>query len=93
MDGQIICMSSSTQGKYVVGLVFESIEEAQMLAKDKFPEARWTRGEAETDMFRIMFVPAYKTFHGIRLSYLFTTEEISKSEWFRAVVRPMLTEG
>ena len=91
MNNQIIYMSS-TQGKYVIGLVFETIEEAQMLVKDKFPEARWMSGEAETDMFRFIFVPAYKTFHGIRLSYLFTTEEISKSEWFRAVVRPMLTD-
>lgn len=93
MNNQIIYMSSA-QGKYVIGLVFETIEEAQMLVKDKFPEAHLTRGipyTTETDMFEIVWVPAYTNCCGQRLSFLFTTEEISKSEWFRAVVRPMLT--
>lgn len=94
MNNQIIYMSSGTQGKYVIGLVFETIEEAQMLVKDKFPEAHLTRGipyTVETDMFKIVWVPAYKDCCGQRLSYLFTTKEIEESEWFRATVRPMLT--
>lgn len=94
MDNQIIYMSSSPTKKQVIGLVFETVEEAQWFVKNKFPEANLTRSypyAVETDMFRIVWIPAYKCFHGQRLNYLFTTNEIEQSEWFKCVIRPMLT--
>ena len=47
--------------------------------------------EVATDMFRIIWIPAYKCFHGRRLNHLFTTNEIEQSEWFKCVIYPMLT--
>ena len=93
LNNQIV-YRSSTQKKQVIGLVFETIEEAQWFVKNKFPEAKLTRSvpyEVVTDMFRIVWVPAYKYFHSQRLNHLFTTNEIEQSEWFKYVVRPMLT--
>lgn len=93
LNNQIVYRSSSPK-KQVIGLVFETIEEAQWFVKNKFPEAKLTRSlpyEVVTDMFRIVWVPAYKYFHGRRLNHLFTTNEIEQSEWFKCVVRPMLT--
>ena len=93
LDNQIVYRSSSPK-KQVIGLVFETIEEAQWFIKNKFPEAKLTRGlpyEVVTDMFRIVWIPAYKQFHGRRVNHLFTTNEIEQSEWFKCVVRPMLT--
>ena len=94
MDNQIIYMSSSPTKKQVIGLVFETVEEAQWFVKNKFPEANLTRSypyEVVTDMFRIVWIPAYECFHGQRLNHLFTTNEIEQSEWFKCVIRPMLT--
>lgn len=47
--------------------------------------------EVATDMFKIVWIPAYTCFHGRRLNHLFTTNEIEQSEWFKRVIRPMLT--
>lgn len=70
------------------------VEEAQLFVKNNFPEAKLTRSylyAVETAMFRIVYIPAYKCFHGQRLNHLFTTNEIEQSEWFNGVIRPMLT--
>lgn len=94
MDNQIVYRSSSSK-KQIIGLVFETIEEAQWFVKNKFPEAKLIRSlpyEVATDMFRIVWIPAYTCFHGRRLNHLFTTNEIEQSEWFKCVIRPMLTE-
>lgn len=93
MDNQIVYKSSSSK-KQIIGLVFETIEEAQWFVKNKFPEAKLMRDlpyEVTTDMFRIIWIPAYKCFHSRRLNHLFTTNEIEQSEWFKCVIRPMLT--
>ena len=93
LNNQIIYRSSSPK-KQVIGLVFETVEEAQWFVKNKFPEANLTRSSpyaVQTDMFRLVWVPAYKCFHGQRLNHLFTTSEIEQSEWFNSVIRPMLT--
>ena len=93
LDNQIVYRSSSSK-KQVIGLVFETVEEAKWFVKNKFPEAKLTRSypyAVETDMFRIVYIPAYEYFHGQRLNHLFTTSEIEQSEWFKGVIRPMLT--
>ncbi len=96
MDNQIIYISAFPK-KQVVGLVFETIEEAQRFTKKNFPEAKITISsphifEAETDMFKIVYVPAHECFLGQRLNHLFTTNEIEQSKWFKTVADPMLTE-
>jgi hypothetical protein len=91
----LIVYRSSFPKKQVIGLVFETVEEAQLLVKNKFPEAKLTRSypyEVITDMFRLVWIPAYKQFCGQRISHLFTTSEIEQSAWFEQVIRPMLTE-
>ena len=93
LDHQIV-YRSSVPTKQVIGLVFETVEEAQFFVREKFPEAKLTRGypyAVETDMFRIVYIPAYQCFIGQRLSHLFTTNEIEQSEWFKGVILPMLT--
>lgn len=93
MNNQIV-YKSGTKKKSVIGLVFETVEEAQLFVKNKFPEAKLMRNypySVETDIFRIHYIPAYKCFCGQRLNHLFTTNEIAQSEWFNNVINPMLT--
>lgn len=86
---------NNEKNKQVIGLVFETLEEAQWIVRNNFPEAK-TGGYpyiVTTDMFVIIYVPAYKSFRGRRFNHLFTTKEIQQSEWFKAVVKPMMIPG
>ena len=84
---------NNEKNKQVIGLIFETVEEAQWIVKNNFPEAKLTRGypyTVTTDMFMIVYVPAYKSFRERRFNHLFTTKEIQQSEWFKAVIKPMM---
>lgn len=83
--------------KIPVGLVYDDIDAAKrMLCKlepQPFDMIVRQPGLVETRSLMIHLIKEGDYFHGCRLSFVYTTKEIADSEWFRTVVRPMMTCG
>lgn len=84
--------------KIPVGLVFEDAEDAKLvlhkLEPQPFDIVVHNANLIETRSLLIYLIKAGTSgFLGSRLSFVYTTKEIAESEWFKAVIRPMLTGG
>lgn len=93
INDEIVLYKSHIGYKPMVGLVFKTLEEAQSFIYSRFPKAKILKNcpyVAKLDEFKFIYIPAYEFFKGQRLNYLFTTNKIKQSEWFKSVVLPMM---
>lgn len=78
--------------KQNIGLIFETLEDAEMFVKSNFPNAEKTMSKQwETDIFKIYYITPYRSGHMVRFNHLFTTKEIEQSEWFKSLCNGVLT--
>lgn len=84
--------------KIPVGLVFEDAEDAKLvlhkLEPQPFDIVVHNANLLETRLLIVHLIKAGDVgFCGARLSFVYTTKEIANSEWFKSVIRPMITGG
>lgn len=78
--------------KQNVGLIFKTLEEAEIFIKLNFPDAKEIISKQwETDIFKIFYITPYISGHMVRLNHLYTTKEIEQSEWFKLICNSVLT--
>lgn len=84
--------------KIKVGLVFEDKETAKVFVCANQPYGKIVRDNKnefvyETPIIIFTWIKPFINTHGVRLNFVFTTEEIRDTEWFDTVIRPMQIVG
>lgn len=85
--------------KIRVGIVCDTLQEAQDFIEKLAPDAARVRGgfseySVETNAMRIDWIPTEtERFLGWRLNYVYTTNGIRNSRWFKTVIEPMFVCG
>lgn len=91
MKEQVI-YKTNIHKKQNVGLIFKTLEEAEIFIKLNFPDAKEIMSKQwETDIFKIFYITPYINGHMVRLNHLYTTKEIEQSEWFKSICNSILT--
>lgn len=84
--------------KIPVGIVYDDIDTVNRMLCELEPQPLdmvvHRPGLVETRSLIVYLIKSGGAgFCGVRLSFVYTTKEIAKSEWFKTVIRPMLTGG
>ena len=84
--------------KIPVGIVYDDIDTVNRVPCELEPQPLdmvvHRPGLVETRSLIVYLIKSGGAgFCGVRLSFVYTTKEIAKSEWFKTVIRPMLTGG
>jgi hypothetical protein len=91
MNNQIV-YKTNLYKKQNIGLVFETLEEAEMFVKSNFPNAKEIVSKQwVTDIFKIFYITPYINGHMVRFNHLYTTKDIEQSEWFKSICKGVLT--
>lgn len=84
--------------KIKVGLVFENKDAAKSFVSENLPYEKTIRESkyefiCETPIMKLVWLKPFQNIKGIRLNFVFTTEEIRDTNWFDTVIRPMQIVG
>ena len=84
--------------KIKIGLVFENKDTARAFVCANLPYGKTIIDSNcefvyETSIANFIWIKPFANFKGIRLNFVFTTEEIRDTDWFDTVIRPMQIVG
>lgn len=81
--------------KIRVGLVFEDKEDAVSFMRAYSKDTTLDNGleiyESSTMVFH--WIKPFSLALGLRLNFVFTTQDVRNTDWFNTVIRPMLMPG